>query len=196
MKKSTHFAFILTIIIALGGCGTATTPPATPSATPAVTPMPAPHDPQPGQLLVSYETPLVDKKAARLHNIDLAIAAIDGLTLPPGETFSFNQTVGARTPQRGYKKAIIFVEGKKEKGYGGGICQVSSTLYGAALQFGMEVLERHPHEREVDYAPPGKDATVAYGGFDLKLRNNTTYPIRITCSRTKTTIACSFFRGD
>ncbi|MGB9661192.1 MAG: VanW family protein [Moorellaceae bacterium] len=111
----------------------------------------------------------------RSHNIRLAAQALDGKWLEPGGELSFNQIVGPRTEERGYREALVIESMNFTPGVGGGVCQVSTTLYNAALHAGLTVIERQPHALRVDYAPPGLDATVAYGLIDLRLRNDTPY---------------------
>lgn len=129
--------------------------------------------------LISHATPLLDKRKGRLENIRLAIKEINGIIINPNQVFSFNETVGQRTVNKGYKEAIIFKENKKEPEVGGGICQVSSTLHAAAKRAGFEITERYTHQLPVDYSNPEEDATVYYGELDLKFKNNTQNPIRI-----------------
>lgn len=112
-------------------------------------------------------------------NIRLAAAAIDGTVLFPGEEFSFNDVVGPRTPEKGYVIAHIYSDGEVRDGYGGGICQVSTTLYDAVLLANLAVTERHNHVFTVSYVPLGLDAAVSYGYADLKFKNNTNYPLCI-----------------
>lgn len=123
--------------------------------------------------LGTYSTKLTDKTPGRLHNIKLAASILDNTKIKAGETFSFNDTVGPRTEKEGYKEAIIFDgHGNKTKGYGGGVCQITSTLYNAALAAGLKIEERHEHSRDVPYIADGKDATVSYyDGEDLKFEN-------------------------
>jgi len=102
-----------------------------------------------------------------------AAAALDGLIIKPGETVSFNTAVGPRIPERGYRQAKIIAGGKFENGLGGGVCQVSSTLYNALLLAGLEILERSNHSLAIAYVPLGRDATVVYGQKDLVFRNAT-----------------------
>ena len=118
----------------------------------------------------------------RTANLDLAAKTINNTIVYPGEIFSFNETIGKPTFARGYKLAKIFVRGKEEKGIGGGICQVSSTLYNAADFAGLEIVERHPHSKKVHYVEEGRDAATSYGGVDLKFRNTLSYPIKILAS--------------
>jgi len=115
-------------------------------------------------------------------NIRLAAKAIDGTVVFPGEEFSFNEVVGPRTPDKGYAIAHVYIAGEVRNGYGGGVCQVSTTLYDAALLANLAVTERHNHMFTVSYVPLGMDAAVSYGHADLKFRNNTNYPIRIDAS--------------
>lgn len=109
----------------------------------------------------------------RVVNVQLAAQAIDGLVLPPGGEFSFNDIVGKRDPERGYLPALVFIGNRIVTDDGGGICQDSTTLYQAAKQARLEILERHTHSMRVSYVPVGEDATVAYGVLDFRFRNNT-----------------------
>lgn len=115
----------------------------------------------------------------RSINIGLAAESIDGTILLPGETFSFNEVVGPRTAQKGYRTAHVFVAGRITDGTGGGVCQVSTTLYNAVLRANLEVTERHNHMFTVGYVPLGHDAAVSYGYADLVFNNTTPYPLRI-----------------
>lgn len=107
----------------------------------------------------------------RAHNIRLAAARLDHVVIRPGETISFNELVGPRTPKRGFRIAKVLARGEFIQDFGGGVCQVAGTLYLASLRSGMEVVCRHRHSRPVHYLPPGLDATVNFGSLDLKLRN-------------------------
>jgi Uncharacterized vancomycin resistance protein len=121
----------------------------------------------------------------RGENMKLAVAKINGRILIPGEVFSFNDTVGPRTEEGGYQKAHTYSAGKVVDGIGGGICQVSSTLYGAVLKSDLEVLERRNHMFTVGYVPYGQDATVSFGSQDFKFRNSTKWPLKIEAGITK-----------
>lgn len=123
--------------------------------------------------LAEASTPLLDDSPSRVENINIACGAINGIAVYPGGTFSFNDTVGRRTAERGYEDAPVIVDGHKEQGCGGGVCQVSSTLYMAAVKAGLTIDERHPHSHSVAYAPKGMDATVVSGEKDLKITNST-----------------------
>jgi len=121
----------------------------------------------------------------RYTNISLAVAGINNTVVWPSEVFSFNDVVGPRTPERGYLPAPVILMGASNFDYGGGVCQVASTLYNAVLEAGLEIVERHPHSKRVSYVPAGKDATVDYGNLDLKFANNSQGPIIIKSGLTK-----------
>lgn len=121
----------------------------------------------------------------RSINIGLAAQSINGTLLLPGEEFSFNKVVGPRTSERGYKTAHIFIDGQIRDGTGGGVCQVSTTLYNAALRANLEVTERHNHMFTVSYVPLGQDAAVSYGYADLVFKNTTAHPLRINAEVSK-----------
>ncbi|MCL2839657.1 MAG: VanW family protein [Defluviitaleaceae bacterium] len=116
---------------------------------------------------------------ARLNNVTLAASYIDGLVLNPGDVFSFNEVVGRRTAERGFQNAGGFRDGQLVDMIGGGICQVSSTLYDNVLHAYLEVIARRAHSRPIAYLPLGHDAAIYWGQLDLQFRNNTPYPIRI-----------------
>jgi len=118
----------------------------------------------------------------RTVNLQIAARKIDGMTLMPGETFSYNDVVGERTAAAGYRNAAIFVNGEVEDGLAGGICQVSSTLYDAVVFANLEIIERYNHARVPSYVSGGRDATVYWGSKDFKFKNNREYPIKISLS--------------
>lgn len=115
----------------------------------------------------------------RSNNIMLASNKIDGTVILPGETFSYNQIVGKRTIDAGYKEAGAYAGGKVVQEVGGGICQVSSTLYNAVLYANLEVVDRSNHYFETSYVDAGRDATVSWGTVDFKFKNNRKYPIKV-----------------
>ncbi|MCK8816469.1 VanW family protein [Natroniella sulfidigena] len=119
---------------------------------------------------------------SRRENIKLATESINNQLILSGEVFSFNEIVGPRTKERGFKEAPQIVNGRLVPGVGGGICQVSSTLYNALKQDKLEIIERHTHSKDVSYVPEGKDATVAWDYFDFKFKNNFKQPIIIKAS--------------
>lgn len=135
-------------------------------------------------LLATYTTTYSTKNVNRSTNIKLACDKIDGTVLMPGEVFSYNTIVGKRTADAGFKSAAVYVGGEVTTGIGGGICQVSSTLYNSVLLSNLEVVERVNHGFNPGYVPAGRDATVSWGGPDFKFKNNRTYPIKIICTTT------------
>ncbi len=128
-----------------------------------------------------YVTRYDESNVNRSTNIKLASEKIDGTILMPGETFSYNKIVGERTIKAGYKEAAIYMGGKVVDGIGGGICQVSSTLYNAVLEANLEVTSRRNHYFITGYVSASRDATVSYGTIDFKFKNTRTYPIKIEC---------------
>ena len=124
-------------------------------------------------LLSAYTTYFDPTNVGRTYNIRVAAAALDGLLVPPGQEFSFNDVVGPRSSDAGYKNAKVIINAEFVEGIGGGVCQVSSTLYNAILLSNLEILDRTNHSLPVGYVPLGRDATVVYGAIDLKFRNNT-----------------------
>lgn len=123
-----------------------------------------------------FVIPLRNDPAERT-NILLAARAVDEAVVAPGSVFSFNKTVGERTPEKGYEDGLMFSQGQVIRGTGGGICLVSTGLYNAALHAGMGLIERHPHSGIVGYAPPGCDASVVYGAEDMQFQNTTDSPV-------------------
>lgn len=134
------------------------------------------------QTLSKYTTIYDAGNTNRSHNVALAAKTINGTILLPGETFSYNGVLGNTNAAKGYKQATAYVGGKVVPSYGGGICQVSSTLYNAVLYANLEIVERYNHSYAVSYVPAGRDATVAYGGKDFKFKNTRKYPIKIVAS--------------
>lgn len=131
--------------------------------------------------LGSFSTKFDPMQEERSHNIKLAGEAVNNTIVRPGEELSFNAVLGGTGGEKGYKKAPVIMGNKLTKDYGGGVCQVSTTLYNAVLLAGVEVLERHSHTIPVDYVRPGLDATVALGEKDFRIRNNKKYPLYISC---------------
>lgn len=129
-------------------------------------------------VLASYSTAHTGDED-RNTNLRLACEAIDGLVLEPGDVFSYNDALGERTAERGYRPGASYENGETVLTYGGGICQVSSTLYYCTLLSDLEIVERHCHMYTPDYIDYGMDATVSWGGLDFQFRNNMDHPIRI-----------------
>lgn len=132
--------------------------------------------------LGKFSTKYMTSNVPRSTNVELAAKYINNKIILPGEEFSYNGTVGKRSAERGFKAASVYENNKMVDGLGGGICQTSSTLYGAVLYADLEVTERHEHSLEVSYAPLGMDATVAYGSLDFRFKNNTDAPLKISSS--------------
>ena len=118
----------------------------------------------------------------RTTNLVLACQKLNGKVIKPGETFSYNATLGPRSYATGYKNAKVYENGQVVDGIGGGICQISSTLYNAALMSDMEIVERRNHQFVTSYVGAGRDATVVYGLTDFRFKNTRTYPVRIVAS--------------
>jgi|GEM_PF-2307536 len=128
----------------------------------------------------AYFTVMFNSSEERIHNIKKAAKRIHNVTLEPGESFSFNEVVGnSNIADDGWKPAGAYVNGQLVDSYGGGICQVSSTLYNAVLEAGLNVTEVHNHSKSVTYVPVGQDATVAYGYLDFQFVNPYDFPIKI-----------------
>lgn len=134
--------------------------------------------------LSAFSTKIYSNDSNRTKNMQITSTTLNGTIVKNGETFSFCNTVGPATSSKGYLEADIFDNnGNKKKGYGGGNCQVSSTLYNAVLAVSsLTVVERHPHSNYVPYVQKGKDAAVAYGSYDFKFRNDTGNDVKILSS--------------
>ena len=143
--------------------------------------------------LASFATLFDSSNRPRSFNIALACGKINGISILPGETFSFNDTVGPRTAENGFKTAKIISGGKFVEGVGGGVCQVSTTLYNAALLAGMRVTESHPHSLQVSYVKPGADAMVNYYFADLRFVNDTKNPVYLETSANGSSLTVRFY---
>lgn len=129
-----------------------------------------------------FTTRFSEGKASRSSNIRNAAQRINGLVLAPGQQFSFNKIVGKRGPETGFKVAGVYKNGKHDVDFGGGICQVSTTLYNAALVADLKIPKRQNHSMPVPYVPLGRDAAVDYNGVDLIIENNFDTPIALNAS--------------
>lgn len=149
-------------------------------------------------LLATYSTKYDASNINRSTNLELACEKINDKVVLAGETFSYNKTLGERTIAAGYKEAKVYENGEVVDGIGGGICQVSSTLYNSVLMANMEVTERRNHQFVTSYTPEGRDATVVYGMTDLKFKNTRKYAIKIkaTCSNGIVTISIYGIKED
>lgn len=133
------------------------------------------------EVISEYTSSLAGSDSNRRNNVAVACASVNGTVLNPGEVFSFNKQVGAVTAAAGYKDATIFTAKGQEPGMGGGICQVSSTIYSAALYGNLEIVKRRNHMYIVGYVPYGQDATVYEGELDFRFANNTNEPLKVYC---------------
>ncbi len=129
--------------------------------------------------LASYSTTFSTAAANRAANVALAAAKINDTVLAPGQVFSYAEVLGNPSLANGFKVAPVYENGKSSQGVGGGVCQVSSTLYSAVLYADLEVVSRQNHSLTVAYLPKGQDATFAYGSIDFKFKNNTDYPVKV-----------------
>ncbi len=144
-----------------------------------------------GDELGKYTTDFSSSSLDRAHNIYLASSKINGYVLAPGEEFSYNEVVGPRTVEHGFKMANVYVGNTVQPGIGGGICQVSSGMFNAAVYADLEITERRNHSLPVSYVPMGRDATVSYGAVDFKFKNNYSNPIeiRVICDGRKNIVS-------
>ena len=132
--------------------------------------------------LGTYTTRYDPTNKNRSNNLEISAKKINGTIIMPGETFSYNQTVGERTIAEGYKEAGAYAGGRVVQDVGGGICQTSSTLYNAVLLANLEIVDRSNHQFLTSYVPAGRDATVAWGSIDFQFKNTIEYPIKIEAS--------------
>lgn len=133
---------------------------------------------QVNRILAQYTTEFYPEEN-RSHNIRISAEAISGCYIKPGDIFSYNQATGSRSKEKGYKEAPVIVNGKLEPGTGGGVCQVSTTLFNAVMLAGLEVTSRSSHFSPVSYVPEGRDATVAEGIIDFCFRNDLKHGVYI-----------------
>jgi len=129
-------------------------------------------------------------------NLDLACKAVNGTILKPGEVFSYNETLGERTPEKGYRPGASYSGGETVITYGGGICQVSSSLYYCVMHADLEVVLREEHGYVSSYVPMGMDATVSWGTLDFQFRNNMDYPIKIEATANRGSVTVSIYGTD
>lgn len=130
-------------------------------------------------IMSSYSSNYRNSGDGRVKNMQIAIETVNGTLLMPGEEFSYNELIGDTTPDKGYEKANTYVGNEIVPDYGGGICQVSTTLYRAVMRSNLRSTERRNHSLTVSYSEPGLDATVAYGFIDYKFKNTYDFPVYI-----------------
>lgn len=134
----------------------------------------------------SFSTKIYTKDPDRQNNISIACSILNDTIVPKNSEFSFCNTVGKATSSKGYEKANVYQDGVVVEALGGGMCQVSTTLYNAILSTsGTEVTERHEHSNYVPYVADGKDAAVAYGSYDFKFKNNNDFDLKIKADNTE-----------
>ena len=155
----------------------------------------AENNPYAWEKMSSYTTYFKEEDVGRCENIAIAGQLIDRVTIQPYGEFSFNQTVGKRTEEAGFQQAKIIVNGEYVVGVGGGVCQVSTTLYNVALKSGLCVVEYHPHTLRVGYVAPSRDAMVS-SESDLRLFNPHAFPVYLSVSVFKNGIRMTFYGKD
>ncbi|MGG3572864.1 VanW family protein [Bacillus gobiensis] len=148
------------------------------------------------QKIGQYVTYFNKNNKNRTHNIILAVDAINNSVVFPGEKFSFNQVVGKRTESKGYMRAPVIVKGEMAEDIGGGICQVSSTLFNAIDSAGVQITQRYSHSKKVPYVPPGRDATVSWYGPDFSFKNIYNQPILIRAKTIGGMVVIGIYSSD
>jgi vancomycin resistance protein YoaR len=143
--------------------------------------------------LVSFTTEMGASSSNRIHNVHLMADYIDGTTLKPGQTFSYNDVVGPRTPERGFLEGQMIVGTLVLPSIGGGVCQTATTLFNDAFELGLPILERHNHSLYISHYPLGRDATVSWGGPDFVFRNDLKHGLLIKSSYTDSTLTFTFY---
>lgn len=146
-------------------------------------------------LLGSYSSKVYTKTEDRQKNLRIVCEKLSGTILSPNEEFSYNQTCGPYNKENGFGKATVFLgDGTEIQDYGGGVCQLSSTLYNAVKDLNIEIIERHKHSKKVYYVPDGQDATVSYGNLDFKFKNKNNYSIRIEATSNAEAVNVSVYK--
>ena len=147
------------------------------------------------ELLASYSTKVYTKTADRQKNLRIVCDKLSGTILAPNQEFSYNNTCGPYNKENGFGKATIFVgNGIEKQDYGGGVCQLSSTLYNAVKGLNVQILERHKHSKKVYYVPDGQDATVSYGNLDFRFKNLNDYSLLIEASSSAQTVDVNIYK--
>lgn len=154
------------------------------------------NDSKSSSLLASFSTKVYTKTKARMNNLNIVCKKISGVVVNPGEEFSYNKVAGPYDKAHGFGKATVLLgSGKEIQGYGGGVCQVSSTLYNAVKNCNVEITERHNHSKDIHYVPRNQDATVSYGNLDFKFKNKNNYPIRIEANANKQKVTVEIYKA-
>jgi vancomycin resistance protein YoaR len=144
----------------------------------------------------TFTTEMGPSSANRIHNVHLMADYVDGTLVRPGETFSFNGSVGPRTPERGFREGQMIVGSLLLPAIGGGVCQTATTLFNNAFELGLPIAERHNHSFYISHYPMGRDATVSWGGPDFEFRNDMEHGLLIKASYTDSTLTFSFYGTD
>ena len=144
----------------------------------------------------SFTTEMGPSSANRIHNVHLMADYVDGTVIRPGETFSFNGSVGPRTEARGFREGQMIVGSLLLPSIGGGVCQTATTLFNNAFELGLPIVERHNHSFYISHYPKGRDATVSWGGPDFKFRNDMEHGLLIKASYTDSTLTFTFYGTD
>ena len=144
----------------------------------------------------SFTTDMGTSSSNRIHNVHLMADYVDGTLIKPGETFSFNDSVGPRTVERGFREGQMIVGSLLLPSIGGGVCQTATTLFNNAFELGLPILQRYNHSFYISHYPMGRDATVSWGGPDFSFRNDLKSGILIKTSYTDSTLTFSFYGTD
>ena len=145
------------------------------------------------QRISTFTTDMGPSSSNRIHNVQLMADYIDGTIVRPGDSFSFNQSVGPRTPERGFREGQMIIGSLLLPAIGGGVCQTATTLFNNAFELGLPILERHNHSFYISHYPIGRDATVSWGGPDFAFKNDLKTGILIKTSYTSSTLTFSFY---
>lgn len=146
--------------------------------------------------LGTYTSKVYTKTADRQKNLKIVCNRLSGTIVAPNQEFSYNATCGPYNKENGFGKATIFLgDGTEKQDYGGGVCQLSSTLYNAVKNLNIEVTERHNHSKKVYYVPDGQDATVSYGALDFKFKNLNDYPLLIKASSSANSVVVNVYKA-
>lgn len=163
------------------------------AAAPLCTPEPAGDPGAPWILIGHFSTYYPGSSPDRNYNLALAAKKLCGRVVPAGGVFSFNGSLGPASRENGFHLGHVFIGDRIVPGYGGGVCQVASTIYNAARRAGLPIVERHQHGLTVPYLAPGEDSTISYGSLDLQIRNDTGEPLRLVMSAQGPGITAEFF---
>jgi vancomycin resistance protein YoaR len=144
----------------------------------------------------TFTTDMGTSSSNRIHNVQLMANYIDGTVIKPGDTFSFNDRVGPRTAERGFREGQMIIGSLLLPAIGGGVCQTATTLFNNAFELGLPIVERHNHSFYISHYPLGRDATVSWGGPDFVFKNDLKTGILITTSYTNSTLTFSFYGTD